>query len=103
MQHEAESLYKPTQHLCDLIREAGYEGIAYRSAMGHGSNLVLFDPSAGEPFDVTYVRVRELRFDYSPIPAAAEIYEEGRFDHLVRKTNDLNPADSDSGEPRSVP
>lgn len=87
MQHEADRLYVPTQRLCDLIQQAGYEGIAYPSAMGPGSNLVLFDPTAAEPVEVTYVRVGLVRFDYDQIPPTYEVYEEGHFDYLLLKTD----------------
>jgi hypothetical protein len=87
MPHEADRLYVPTQHLCDLIQQAGYEGVAYPSAMGLGSNLVLFDPTAAEPVEVTYVRVGLVRFDYGQIPPTHEVYEEGQFDYLLLKTD----------------
>lgn len=62
MPHEAEALYCPTQHLCDLVKAAGYEGIAYPSAMGPGHNVVLFDPRAAVPKKLTNHRVERLSF-----------------------------------------
>jgi RES domain-containing protein len=76
-------LYLPTQHLCELIRRAGYDGVAYPSAMGQGSNVVLFDPRAAEPIEITYVRVRSVLFDPEEIPEYHDIYEEGPFDYLL--------------------
>lgn len=39
--------YTPTQVLAEVLRDEGYDGIAYRSAMHpKGMNLALFDPSA---------------------------------------------------------
>lgn len=35
--------YIPTQYLSELIKHLGYEGIKYKSAMGDGCNLVLFN------------------------------------------------------------
>lgn len=32
MPHEADILYRPTQHLCDVIKAGGFDGIAYPSA-----------------------------------------------------------------------
>jgi len=62
MPHEADVLYRPTQHLCDVIREGGFDGIAYPSAMGPGYNVVLFNPEAGTPEEITHHRVERVRF-----------------------------------------
>jgi RES domain-containing protein len=62
MPHEAEELYRPTQHLCDLVKATGSAGIAYPSAMGPGHNIVLFDPGAATPEDVSHHRVEKLAF-----------------------------------------
>jgi hypothetical protein len=53
-------LYRVSQRLTELIRGAGYDGLVYPSAMGSGSNIVLFDPTAAPPIDVRYVRVTEV-------------------------------------------
>ncbi len=87
MPHETEQLYLPTQRLCDLIRQAGYDGVAYPSAMGPGSNLALFDPAAAEAVELIYVRVGLVRFDHKEIPPRHEVYEEGGFDYLLAETN----------------
>jgi len=34
--------YLPTQYLCEFIRKAGFAGVVYRSAVGEGTNFVLF-------------------------------------------------------------
>jgi RES domain-containing protein len=62
MPHEADVLYRPTQHLCDVIRTGGFDGIAYPSAMGPGYNVVLFNPHAGTPEEVTHHRVERVTF-----------------------------------------
>jgi RES domain-containing protein len=62
MPHEAEILYRPTQNLCDLVKAAGCDGIAYPSAMGPGHNVVLFDPYGAKPVEVSHCRVEELSF-----------------------------------------
>jgi hypothetical protein len=59
---EPESQYLRTQHLCDLVRDAGYGGIAYPSAMGLGYNVVLFDPEAAVEEGVEYFTVRGVEF-----------------------------------------
>lgn len=87
MPNETPRLYVPTQHLCDLIRRAGYDGVAYPSAMGPGSNVVLFDPTAAEAIDLVYVRVGLVRLDYEEILPTHEVYEEGHFDYLLAETD----------------
>lgn len=39
--------YTPTQYLCEFIKKSGYDGVMYRSAIGTGSNLALFNPEDG--------------------------------------------------------
>jgi hypothetical protein len=38
--------YLPTQYLSELVNAEGYDGLVYRSALGLGENVVLFDRSA---------------------------------------------------------
>lgn len=57
---EEEILYRPTQNICDLIERTGFDGIAYPSAMGGGHNVVLFDPTAAIPTEVTHHRVEAV-------------------------------------------
>lgn len=37
--------YVPSQYLCEFIKKLGYDGVMYRSSVGEGMNLALFDPS----------------------------------------------------------
>jgi RES domain-containing protein len=67
MPHESVRLYRPTQHLCDLAKAAGRDGIAYPSAMGPGHNVVLFDPCAATPEEVTHHRVDGVTFKASNV------------------------------------
>ena len=87
MPHETDRLYLPTQRLCELIRRSRYDGVAYPSAMGPGSNLVLFDPTGAEPVELMYVRVGLVRFDYEQISPSHDVYEEGRFDYRLAETD----------------
>ena len=34
--------YLPTQYLCEFIKKVRYSGVVYRSAVGNGTNYVLF-------------------------------------------------------------
>lgn len=57
---EEEILYRPTQHLCSLVKQAGFEGIAYPSAMGPGHNIVLFNPTAATPVSLAHYKVKTI-------------------------------------------
>ena len=37
--------YVPTQYVAEVIQEAGYDGIMYKSSLGDQKNVVFFDPS----------------------------------------------------------
>lgn len=55
--------YAPTQIIAELFRSHGYDGLAYRSAVGEGFNLVLFDIHAarlvnGQLYQVKSVSLR---------------------------------------------
>lgn len=57
--------YVPTQFLTELIRNEGYGGIKYPSAMAEGKNIVLFRES---PVSCTSVRLHgidSIRYDFS--------------------------------------
>lgn len=40
--HDSERQYRPSQYACELALQAGFDGIAFPSAMGPGHNVVLF-------------------------------------------------------------
>jgi len=58
--------YTPTQVLAELFREAGFDGVAYRSAYGDGHNVVLFDVSLAEQVNGSLLRVRDIKFTFEP-------------------------------------
>src|SRR5690606_26124447 len=37
--------YVPTQYICALIQAAKFDGVIYRSSVGKGHNLALFEPN----------------------------------------------------------
>jgi len=36
--------YIPSQYLCEFIKKCGYHGVIYKSSVGEGINLALYDP-----------------------------------------------------------
>src|SRR6516162_339415 len=85
MPHEQEILYKPTQLLALMIQATDYDGCIYPSAMGSGKNYVLFDTQAAEVLNIEHVRVRSATFFSKPLGCHEEIYEEGPYDHMVKR------------------
>jgi hypothetical protein len=41
--------YAPTQIVAELFKQHGYDGIKYRSSVGGGHNIALFDLAAADP------------------------------------------------------
>jgi hypothetical protein len=58
--------YTPSQYLCEFIKKCGYAGVIYRSSVGDGINLALFDPTLGKPGGVTDFAVTRVRVDIAP-------------------------------------
>jgi hypothetical protein len=40
--------YVPSQYLCEYVKVCGFDGVMYRSSVGDGVNLALFDPDVAE-------------------------------------------------------
>ena len=57
--------YAPTQILAELFRESGLDGIGYRSALGTGHNLALFDLDSADVINGQLVKVDRLDIVYS--------------------------------------
>lgn len=62
--HPEDSLsYVPTQYLSEVIKNAGYDGIRYPSALNSGGwNLALFDTKAAEYRSRKKVRVTDVKY-----------------------------------------
>ena len=45
--------YIPTQYLCELIKNVGFDGVVYRSSLGDGDNLAIFNPRHAKAIEVT--------------------------------------------------
>jgi hypothetical protein len=55
--------YIPSQFLCELILDLGYDGVVYGSGYGPGKNILLFDPLAATAVCVQLARVKDVQFD----------------------------------------
>lgn len=45
--------YIPSQYLCEYAKMCGYDGVMYRSSVGEGKNIALFDPAKAQILDVS--------------------------------------------------
>lgn len=61
---ESEIEYIPTQYLTEVIKNSGFDGMLYPSAMGDGKNVVLFDLESLGIDEVKLVRVGDVRYSY---------------------------------------
>ena len=54
--------YIPTQYLCEYLRQKGFDGIRYKSAVSpEGTNLIIFDTdSADKAYKIVESRVFEV-------------------------------------------
>jgi hypothetical protein len=60
-EHIAE--YAPTQVLAEMFRRNGFDAIAYRSSLGPGHNIAIFDLEAADLINCTVAYVRRLAFE----------------------------------------
>lgn len=52
--------YLPTQYLCEFIKKCGFDGVLYRSSVGPGINVALFDPNKAIVGKVSHHRVTQV-------------------------------------------
>ena len=56
--------YAPTQILSELFKRKGYDGVVYKSNLGPGFNLVLFDPNAADIINCRLYSVKSVVYKY---------------------------------------
>lgn len=60
--------YIPCQCLSHYVRDSGFDGIRYPSAMApEGSNVVVFDPNAATPTETKLIRVTDVNVAYEDL------------------------------------
>ena len=57
--------YVSTQIISELFGVNGYDGIAYRSSLGEGHNLAIFDVNAADPINCFLYKLNSINFDFS--------------------------------------
>jgi hypothetical protein len=56
--------YVPTQIVAELFKVSGFDGVAYRSALGTGHNIVLFDVDAARLINCSLYELKAISFDF---------------------------------------
>ncbi len=56
--------YLPSQYLCEFIKSCGFDGVMYKSSVGDGVNIALFDPSAGTVASLVTHTVSSVRVEF---------------------------------------
>jgi len=56
--------YAPTQIISEMFKREGYDGVAYKSYLGPGFNLALFDLKAADIINCFLYRVKSVVFEF---------------------------------------
>ena len=59
--------YIPSQYLCEFIKKCGYDGVTYKSSIGSGINLALFNPNNAEPKRILQFLISSVSVNSDPI------------------------------------
>lgn len=52
--------YIPSQYLCEYIKVSGFDGVMYRSSVGDGINIALFDPAIARIVSISTEKVEKV-------------------------------------------
>lgn len=56
--------YIPTQVVAEYLRSYGFDGVVYKSLLGEGSNVALFDIDSADVVNCILQRVRAVKFEH---------------------------------------
>lgn len=59
--------YVPTQIIAELIKSLGYDGIAYKSSLANGHNIVLFDLDMATITECNIYKVNKVNFAFESV------------------------------------
>lgn len=57
--------YAPTQYLSDLFKNEGFDGVAYKSNLGDGFNVALFDVDSADLINCFLFQVKSVQFEFN--------------------------------------
>jgi hypothetical protein len=72
--------YVPTQIVAELFKANNFDGVAYRSSLGDGHNVALFDLDMAELVSCFLFQVKSIRFEF----------QESANPYIVRKHSDID-------------
>lgn len=58
--------YAPTQIIAEVFKEQGYDGIVYKSSLGEGENVVLFDIESAKVDSTKLIQVESVNVEFEP-------------------------------------
>ena len=64
-QNESTADYVPTQIIAEFFKNNGFDGVAYRSSLDKGHNIVLFDLNVADLINCTLHETREISFKFN--------------------------------------
>ena len=65
---DQEGAYLPTQILAEAFMAEGFDGVAYRTGLERGMNVVLFDSHVAKPFSPAAVyTLKKVRYDFESV------------------------------------
>ena len=57
--------YLSTQYLCELIKNLGYQGVAYKSSVSDGTNFAFFDDSHISPINISKHEISDINIEFN--------------------------------------
>jgi RES domain-containing protein len=58
--------YVPSQYLCELIKQCGFDGVIYPSSVGRGTNIAVFHPAQATIHSIGSVNISRVSVEISP-------------------------------------
>ncbi|TPQ27605.1 RES family NAD+ phosphorylase [Methylomonas koyamae] len=65
--NEDKAQYAPTQVIAEVFKSCGYDGIAYKSRLGKGCNIALFNAQDTELLKRYVFEVKDLNFEFEEV------------------------------------
>ena len=64
--------YAPTQVLAELFRQNGFDGIIYKSELGEGDNVALFDVASATILECFLFSVTSIQYAFREVPLSEQ-------------------------------
>ena len=65
---DLKSDYAPTQIISELVKSVGYDGTVYKSSLGDGHNIALFDLDSATVIGCYIYETSRIKFDFDTYP-----------------------------------